>query len=72
MHPRKIEFTKDVSGRGFTYVKGEVIDLPASLADYWIAEGFAKEYEPKQQKVVVQEVKAVRQPVKTTKRPVKK
>ena len=69
----KVLFKKAVSGRGFAFGKGKVIDLPTAEAEYWIREGIAQVYvEPVQQPLKTQEVKATRQPVKTTKRPVKK
>ena len=66
----KVRFTTAVSGRGFAYGDGEVIDLPASLAKYWIGEGAAVEY--KEKKEPVQKPLRVQQVKKTKTRPVKR
>jgi len=65
----KIRFTEGLAGRDFVIGMGEVLDLPASEAKYYIQHKVAvviEDDEPEQEKVVVQRVR------KTSKRPIKK
>lgn len=52
----KVKFNESVAGVDFVYGAGEVKDLPASEAKYWIKTGYAEEYAVKE----TNEPKAVR------------